>query len=83
MTAAAAADQGDFAFLLIGPDDDGPIVELAQFLRCRFDQTLDHFLFDIVDVIDNFFHDNPFFPDIVKRGCRTCDSPFLSLKLKV
>lgn len=61
MAAAAAADQGDFAFFFVGPDDDGPIIEFAQLLRCRFDQALNHFLFNVVDIIDNFFHDNPFF----------------------
>ena len=76
MAAAAAADQGDFAFFFVGPDDDGPIIEFAQLLWCRFDQALNHFLFDVVDIIDNFFHDNPFFLDIVKRAYRTCDKLF-------
>ena len=66
MTTATAADQSHFAFFLVGSDDDGPIVELVQFLRCRFDQALNHFLFDVIDIIDNFFHANPFFLDILK-----------------
>ena len=76
MAAAAAADQGDFAFFFVGPDDDGPIIEFAQLLRCRFDQALNHFLFNVIDIIDNFFHDNPFFLDILKELVARATSSF-------
>ena len=51
MAASAAADQGDFAFLFIGSDDNRAVIEFAQHLWCRFDQALNHFLFDAIDII--------------------------------
>ena len=56
MTAAAARDERDLSLFACLADDDVAGLEFLKLLRTRFDESLDHFLFDIFDLVDELFH---------------------------
>ena len=65
MTAAAARDECDLALLAFFAHDDIAGLELFELLRTGFHESFDHFLLDILDVIDDFLHDEKTSPDMM------------------
>lgn len=57
MTAAAARDERNLALLALPAHNNIARIELFELPRAGFHKTLDHFLFDVFDFIDDFLHD--------------------------
>ena len=56
MTAAAAGDERDLAFLFLCAHDDVSFVELPELFRCCLGEAFDHLALDIVHLVDELFH---------------------------
>ena len=57
----------DLALLALLAHDDVASLELLELLRTGFHESFNHFLLDILDVIDDFLHDEKTSPDMMRN----------------